>query len=317
MLEKINLDQLGLDVENLEVLDPSDFGIEMVEVPVEEEREEEEEEEGSDLLIKKAEKKEESVLSRIRRFAVYDMQSLLALLQQMRESLRVREPPFYNNLRLIVVDSIATVLSPILGKHAIGHSMMCSLGFLMKEMAKTYDIAFVYTNHLVSSGEGRAEGEAAGAGYLRPALGASWEVTSNSLIFLDRLKTSRGWSAGGGGGGEGGGGGGGALYEATVSKCSHLLPNDADDNSNNTHNAVDNTVRATKYRFTISDMGIEGIDDVSAMEAEAVEEWHRELSAEEDGMMEWEGGEGEGGGGEGTAMMTEGGQPQQDQMMWY
>ena len=272
---KVKLEQadgLDADLEGLQVLNPSDFGIEVVEVP----NEIEETEEDRDP-VKKAEKIEASILSRIKRYPIYDIQSLLALLQQMRESLRVKEPPFYNNLRLIVIDSLASVISPILGRHSIGHSMMSSLGFLLKEIARVYGVAILYTNYLVSGGEGR---ERLLEETMQPALGSSWAVTSNCLIYLDQLKTARGWS---GGGGEGGGCG--SIFEATVAKCGHIMPNEG--NTHNTHN-ITNTfdVMSTKYRFTISDLGIEGLDALA--EAAQLQEWERNVVAVEEG-MEWEG----------------------------
>ena len=270
---KVKLEQadgLDADLEGLQVLNPSDFGIEVVEVP----NEIEETEEDRDP-VKKAEKIEASILSRIKRYPIYDIQSLLALLQQMRESLRVKEPPFYNNLRLIVIDSLASVISPILGRHSIGHSMMSSLGFLLKEIARVYGVAILYTNYLVSGGEGR---ERLLEETMQPALGSSWAVTSNCLIYLDQLKTARGWS---GGGGEGGGCG--SIFEATVAKCGHIMPNEG-----NTHNTTSHTfdVMSTKYRFTISDLGIEGLDALA--EAAQLQEWERNVVAVEEG-MEWEG----------------------------
>jgi RAD51-like protein 3 len=117
-------------------------------------------------------------LSRIRRFTAFDVFSLFSILQWMQQQLQRRESEYYAKLRLVMIDSLGTVLAPILSKHPVGHSLLSSLAALMKAMAQDHGLAFVYTNYMVS---GRRDGE------LRPALGPDWAIVAHTTLMLEAV----------------------------------------------------------------------------------------------------------------------------------
>lgn len=127
----------------------------------------------------------EDMLGRIRYFAVFDGFVLLNLLEQIDAMLKYKECYFGQNLRLIVIDSIATLLTPLLGgikktsqtkyPQRQGHSVLVEISRLLKEIAVTYDILVVTTN--TATGE---EGDR------RPALGMQWSSVPNIRLLLGK-----------------------------------------------------------------------------------------------------------------------------------
>ncbi|KAK1321724.1 hypothetical protein QJS10_CPA03g01463 [Acorus calamus] len=80
-----------------------------------------------------------------------------------------------SNLRLIVIDSISSLLAPILGGiDANGWSLMQSAGFLLKRLAGEHNLSVLVTNHTVG-GEG---------GIPKPALGESWKSIPHVRLLL-------------------------------------------------------------------------------------------------------------------------------------
>ncbi|GJX69103.1 DNA repair protein RAD51 homolog 4 isoform X1 [Tanacetum coccineum] len=106
--------------------------------------------------------------------SVYDIYALLNVLRQLK--LNLKSQTGYQ-VRLIIIDSISSLISPILGgSNAQGHALMVSIGYLLKELADKHNIAVVVTNHMVS-GEG---------GTLKPALGESWKNVPHVRLQLSR-----------------------------------------------------------------------------------------------------------------------------------
>ncbi len=70
--------------------------------------------------------------------------------------------------RLLVVDSLSALVSPILGgqQHTQGTTLMVALAQMLKQMALRYHMAVLVTNHMTAAG--------GAAGVARPALGEQW-----------------------------------------------------------------------------------------------------------------------------------------------
>lgn len=83
------------------------------------------------------------------------------------------------NLRLIIVDSISALITPVLGaggmQHSQGHALMVGLGRLLKHIAAQYTVALLCTNHMVGSNKDP-----------RPALGESWKCQPHVRLQLMR-----------------------------------------------------------------------------------------------------------------------------------
>ncbi|PWA59538.1 Rad51 domain-containing protein [Artemisia annua] len=106
--------------------------------------------------------------------SVFDIYALLNVLRQLK--LNLKSQTGYQ-VRLIIIDSISSLISPILGgSNAQGHALMVSIGYLLKELADRHNIAVVVTNHMVS-GEG---------GTLKPALGESWKNVPHVRLQFSR-----------------------------------------------------------------------------------------------------------------------------------
>eukprot|EP00300_Choanocystis_sp_HF-7_P042735 c9436_g1_i2.p1 GENE.c9436_g1_i2~~c9436_g1_i2.p1 ORF type:complete len:264 (-),score=77.72 c9436_g1_i2:109-900(-) len=80
---------------------------------------------------------------------------------------------FFSSLRLVVIDSIASVISPILSRNPNGHTIMMQLGRAIQHIATDAQIAFLLTNEV------RASGQA--------ALGESWLSVCHHRITLTEL----------------------------------------------------------------------------------------------------------------------------------
>ncbi|KAD3336404.1 hypothetical protein E3N88_31923 [Mikania micrantha] len=106
--------------------------------------------------------------------AVFDIYALLNVLHQLNSNL---ESQAGYKVRMIIIDSVASLIAPILGgSNAQGHALMSSVGYLLKKLADRHNIAVVVTNHMVS-GEG---------GILKPALGESWKNIPHVRLQFSR-----------------------------------------------------------------------------------------------------------------------------------
>ena len=97
----------------------------------------------------------------------------------------------FDRVSMIVVDSIGTLLAPLIGglAYGVGHETMCTLAMFLKQVARVHSCVVLVTNHTVSGDrrEGGYGGQASvartfhaqgleEAGYVlrRSALGESW-----------------------------------------------------------------------------------------------------------------------------------------------
>ncbi|CAN1808578.1 DNA repair protein RAD51 homolog 4 [Linum perenne] len=117
------------------------------------------------------------VMSRILCHSVFDVFLLFDVLHQLDIRLKSRESREDREVRLLVIDSISSLITPVLGgSSSQGHGLMASLGVLLKKLAHEYNIAILVTNHMVG-GEG---------GSLKPALGESWKSIPHVRLLLSR-----------------------------------------------------------------------------------------------------------------------------------
>lgn len=113
---------------------------------------------------------------------------------------------FAARLRVIVLDSVASIVVPLMGPQPMGHAAMMEVGARLHRMARRRGIAAVVTNSSAME-RGDAEhgpaGSSAGGLPLRPSLGPSWLcVPDVSLLVTKQLQLHAGSAAGGGEWGE-------------------------------------------------------------------------------------------------------------------
>ncbi|CAN6890740.1 unnamed protein product [Brassica oleracea] len=120
------------------------------------------------------------VLSRISCHTVYDIYTMFDTLQGLEVALRSQVQMNVNEyrLRLLVVDSISSTITPILGgSGSQGRALMVALGYMLKKLAHEHNIAVLVTNHTVGAGE---------SGKTKPALGETWKSIPHVRLMLSR-----------------------------------------------------------------------------------------------------------------------------------
>ncbi|KAK3750631.1 hypothetical protein QZH41_012814, partial [Actinostola sp. cb2023] len=142
-----------------------------------------------------------SILSRIQCFQTFDLFGLVGCLNNAKNSFYSEDDIFYNNVQLIVVDSVASVLTPVLGGQQITgktkfvgifipshqyprHSMMVHLSRSLKSLAVQHGLAVMVTNNVVS------DSKALNTGGIKPALGPTWSHIPNTRVFIQKGTTS-------------------------------------------------------------------------------------------------------------------------------
>ncbi|XP_058109829.1 DNA repair protein RAD51 homolog 4 isoform X2 [Magnolia sinica] len=117
------------------------------------------------------------VMSNILCHPVFDVFTLLDVLHQLEFELRAQVKNEDTRMRLLIVDSISSLITPVLGgKGSNGRSLMISVGFLLKKLANEHNISVLVTNHMVG-GEG---------GNTKPALGETWKTVPHVRLLLSR-----------------------------------------------------------------------------------------------------------------------------------
>ncbi|KAI4386017.1 hypothetical protein MLD38_003992 [Melastoma candidum] len=121
----------------------------------------------------------QQAMSRILCCAVFDIFSMFALLHQLEAKLKSQVRGSVGVVRLLIIDSISSLISPILsGSGSQGRALMISAGALLKKLANEYNIAvanlFQVINHTVG-GEN---------GFPKPALGETWKTIPHVRLML-------------------------------------------------------------------------------------------------------------------------------------
>eukprot|EP00698_Gefionella_okellyi_P001368 TRINITY_DN11312_c0_g1_i2.p1 TRINITY_DN11312_c0_g1~~TRINITY_DN11312_c0_g1_i2.p1 ORF type:complete len:258 (+),score=41.07 TRINITY_DN11312_c0_g1_i2:78-851(+) len=110
------------------------------------------------------------LLSHIKFLRVFSIFQMLTALQTIDSSLSKT-----SNVRLLIVDSVASCIMPILGgQQPHGHAMMATVGRLLNRIAQKHQIAVLITNYMVG---------ADGSG-VKPALGESWSHVPSTQMLL-------------------------------------------------------------------------------------------------------------------------------------
>ncbi|TYI80676.1 hypothetical protein E1A91_D05G105000v1 [Gossypium mustelinum] len=117
----------------------------------------------------------QKVMSNISCHSVFDIFAMFDVLHQLESYLRCQDGRGGCQMRLLIVDSISSLISPVLGSSStLGRALMTSAGYLLKKLAHQHNLAVLIINHTVG-GEG---------GSSKPALGDSWKCIPHSRLFL-------------------------------------------------------------------------------------------------------------------------------------
>ncbi|XP_044173849.1 DNA repair protein RAD51 homolog 4-like isoform X3 [Acropora millepora] len=122
------------------------------------------------------------ILSRISVIQAFDIFSMLEALESVRQRLvSETEDEKTLQLRLVIVDCLAAVVSPVLGGQQIhGHSLMVNLSRILKSLAVEHALAVVITNNVV------ADSSWSSPFSTKPALGPTWGHVPNTRVFIQK-----------------------------------------------------------------------------------------------------------------------------------
>uniref|UniRef100_A0A7N4PM58 RAD51 paralog D n=1 Tax=Sarcophilus harrisii TaxID=9305 RepID=A0A7N4PM58_SARHA len=121
-------------------------------------------------------------LQRIHVVRVFDIFQLMDTLQDLRGSISKQVTNASGPVKIVVVDSVSAVVSPLLGgQHSEGLALMMQLARELKTLARELGIAVLVTNHVTREWEN---------GKLRPALGRSWSFVPSTRVLLQAWERS-------------------------------------------------------------------------------------------------------------------------------
>ncbi|XP_074119658.1 DNA repair protein RAD51 homolog 4 isoform X1 [Sminthopsis crassicaudata] len=124
----------------------------------------------------KDEEDQAGALQRIHVVRVFDIFQLMDTLQDLRGSISKQVTSASGPVKIVVVDSVSAVVSPLLGgQHSEGLALMMQLARELKTLARELGIAVLVTNHVTREWEN---------GKLRPALGRSWSFVPSTRVLL-------------------------------------------------------------------------------------------------------------------------------------
>ncbi|XP_057294510.1 DNA repair protein RAD51 homolog 4-like [Hydractinia symbiolongicarpus] len=122
------------------------------------------------------------MLSRVLHCRIFDAFGMTSQLECLKEKLESEVAEFCSHVKLLIVDSIASVITPILGgQQQHGHAIMSKIGLLLKQIAYEYGIAVLVVNNAVTDDFKNTRQ----AHRLKPSLGKSWLSVPHVRLFMD------------------------------------------------------------------------------------------------------------------------------------
>lgn len=127
----------------------------------------------------------QDVMKSILCHSVFDIFTMFDVLHQLELDLKSQLLNGPRRIRLLIIDSISSLITPILGGSGLqGHSLMTSAGFLLKKLAHEHNLVVLVTNHTVG-GDG---------GVPKPALGETWKSIPHVRLMLSRDRGNNAFS---------------------------------------------------------------------------------------------------------------------------
>ncbi|XP_071092580.1 DNA repair protein RAD51 homolog 4-like [Haliotis cracherodii] len=124
----------------------------------------------------------EEVMSRICCFQPHDIFTLFAVLENIRVQLVKQTDSFYRCLKLLVVDSVTSVIYPVLGGQQMdGHGLMVQLGHTLKMLAVEFSIAVLISNNVVFGADGQRVA----------SLGRTWSHIPHTRLVIEKTGRSQ------------------------------------------------------------------------------------------------------------------------------
>jgi len=122
----------------------------------------------------------EDAFSRIKLLRVFDAQSLLVELRRFEGELTLQVEKFLCQVKLLILDSITPLISPILGGgQTQGHMLMMEIGRVIKQIGVKHNIACVIVNGAVMDTDPERTST------YKPALGKSWKSVPHTRLYFE------------------------------------------------------------------------------------------------------------------------------------
>uniref|UniRef100_A0ABI0NYU6 RAD51 paralog D n=1 Tax=Bos taurus TaxID=9913 RepID=A0ABI0NYU6_BOVIN len=127
-------------------------------------------------------KTQAGALQRIQVVRAFDIFQMLDVLQDLRGAVSQQVSSSSGTLKVVVVDSVAAVVAPLLGgQQREGLALMMQLARELKTLARDLSVAVLVTNHMTRDRD---------SGQLKPALGRSWSFVPSTRLLLDSTQSS-------------------------------------------------------------------------------------------------------------------------------
>ncbi|MXQ84517.1 hypothetical protein E5288_WYG020677 [Bos mutus] len=128
------------------------------------------------------EEEQAGALQRIQVVRAFDIFQMLDVLQDLRGTVSQQVSSSSGTLKVVVVDSVAAVVAPLLGgQQREGLALMMQLARELKTLARDLSVAVLVTNHMTRDRD---------SGQLKPALGRSWSFVPSTRLLLDSTQSS-------------------------------------------------------------------------------------------------------------------------------
>ncbi|KAI9347359.1 P-loop containing nucleoside triphosphate hydrolase protein [Obelidium mucronatum] len=111
----------------------------------------------------------------------YDAFELLDCLNGLQHRIHGRASEFEHNLKLLVLDSVGSLLAPIVGTSS-AQSVLVTLSLILRALSKAYAIPVITLNHAVQVREHERVGQNTIS--MKPALGSTWAQTPTQTLFF-------------------------------------------------------------------------------------------------------------------------------------
>jgi len=133
-----------------------------------------------------------SLLSKMVCCRLLNANEVIAYLELLKEKLASEQDPFCLKLKLIVLDSIASVITPILGGESrLGYILSARIASLLKEIAFDYGIAVMMLNNAVLNFVDKRFDDGRKHNKYKPTLGVTWLPVPSVRLFLDVVNSER------------------------------------------------------------------------------------------------------------------------------
>ncbi|XP_078335473.1 DNA repair protein RAD51 homolog 4-like isoform X2 [Crassostrea virginica] len=120
----------------------------------------------------------EDVLKAVKVVEAFDIFQLMTVLQNIKEDFISQTDPFYDDLKVLIVDSVSAVIYPSLGGQQMdGHGLMVQLSLNLKRLAASYSLSVLVINNVLGDG--------------KVSLGKTWSHVPHCRLLISHPKDDK------------------------------------------------------------------------------------------------------------------------------